>query len=109
MPRGLRQTALSISFLSPIVRRPDAFLATKIASLIFLPERRFLDFTSFQSRTRHLGDIVAHRSSPPGDTNRQTGASLLCLRLWVASASRSTISSAAVAGKRLAELRLELP
>jgi hypothetical protein len=52
MPRGLRQTALSISFLSPIVRRPDAFLATKIASLIFLPERRFLDVTSFQSRTR---------------------------------------------------------
>lgn len=52
MPRGLRQTALSISFLSPIVRRPDAFLATKIASLIFLPERRFLDVTSFQSRIR---------------------------------------------------------
>jgi hypothetical protein len=54
MPRGLRQTALSISFLSPIVRRPDAFLATKIASLIFLPERRFLDVTSFQSRTRPI-------------------------------------------------------
>jgi len=51
MPRGLRQIALSISFLSPIVSRPEAFLATKIASLIFLPERRFLDFTSFQSRT----------------------------------------------------------
>jgi hypothetical protein len=52
MPRGLRHIALSISFLSPIVRAPDAFLATKIASLIFLPERWFLDFTSFQSRTR---------------------------------------------------------
>jgi hypothetical protein len=52
MPRGLRHTALSISFLSPIISVPDAFLATKIASLIFLPERRFLDFTSFQSLTR---------------------------------------------------------
>jgi hypothetical protein len=51
MPRGLRQIALSISFLSPIVRGPDAFLATKIASLIFLPDRRFFEFTSFQSRT----------------------------------------------------------
>src|SRR5260370_31355245 len=47
MPRGLRQIALSISFLSPIVRRPDAFAATKIASLIFRPERRFLVLTSF--------------------------------------------------------------
>lgn len=51
MPRGLRQIALSISFLSPIVRGPDVFLATKIASLIFRPERRFFDFTSFQRRT----------------------------------------------------------
>jgi|SRR6266404_408906 len=38
MPRGLRQVALSISFLSPIVRRPAAFAVTKIASLIFRPE-----------------------------------------------------------------------
>src|SRR3984957_9082983 len=52
MPRGLRQVALSISCLSPIVRRPDAFAVTKIASLIFRPERRFLALTSFQSLTR---------------------------------------------------------
>jgi len=52
MPRGLRHVALSISFLSPIVRRPDAFAVTKIASLIFRPERRFLALTSFQSLTR---------------------------------------------------------
>ena len=52
MPRGLRQAALSISFLSPMVRRPDAFAVTKIASLFFRPERRFLAFTSFQSRKR---------------------------------------------------------
>src|SRR5258708_5723942 len=44
MPRGLRQIALSISFLSPIIRRPAAFAVTKIASLIFRPERRFLGF-----------------------------------------------------------------
>src|SRR6202140_5519496 len=52
MPRGLRQIALSISFLSPIFRRPAAFAATKIASLIFRPERRFLALTSFQSLRR---------------------------------------------------------
>src|SRR6202163_3878188 len=52
MPRGLRQIALSISFLSPIVRRPDAFAAMKIASLIIRPERRFLVLTSFQSLRR---------------------------------------------------------
>jgi len=52
MPRGFRQVALSISFLSPIVRRPAAFAVTKIASLIFRPERRFLALTSFQSLTR---------------------------------------------------------
>src|ERR1700694_1401051 len=52
MPRGLRYVALSISFLSPIVRRPDAFDVTKIASLMFRPERRFLALTSFQSLTR---------------------------------------------------------
>ena len=52
MPRGLRHAALSISFLSPIVSRPPALPATKMASFIFLPDRRFLDFTSFHSRTR---------------------------------------------------------
>src|ERR1700692_2707384 len=52
MPCGLRQIALSISFLSPIFRRPAAFAATKIASLIFRPERRFLALTSFQSLRR---------------------------------------------------------
>src|ERR1700680_3710354 len=49
MPRGLRQVTLSISCLSPIVRRPDAFAVTKIASHIFRPERRFLAVTSIQS------------------------------------------------------------
>src|ERR1700694_5430104 len=52
MPRGLRQVALSISFLSPIFRRPAAFAVTKIASLIIRPERRFLALTSFQSLRR---------------------------------------------------------
>jgi Copper binding proteins, plastocyanin/azurin family len=52
MPRGLRQVALSISFLSPMSRRPDAFLATNIASLIFRPDLRFLALTSFQSLNR---------------------------------------------------------
>src|SRR5258705_5140364 len=52
MPRGLRQVALSISFLSPIVRRPAAFAVTKITSLICRPERRFLALTSFQSLRR---------------------------------------------------------
>jgi hypothetical protein len=49
MPRGLRHVALSISFLSPMARRPDALFATNIASLIFLPDLRFLALTSFQS------------------------------------------------------------
>ena len=39
MPRGLRQAALSISFLSPIVRRPN--LDATIASLIFYPKDDF--------------------------------------------------------------------
>ena len=38
--------------LSPIVKRPAAFDVTKVASLIFRPERRFLALTSFQSLTR---------------------------------------------------------
>src|SRR6202051_2484335 len=52
MPRGLRHVALSISFLSPMARRPDALFATNVASLIFLPDLRFLALTSFQSRNR---------------------------------------------------------
>jgi hypothetical protein len=52
MPRGLRHVALSISFLSPMARRPDALFATNIASLIFLPDLRFLASTSFQSLNR---------------------------------------------------------
>jgi|SRR6185503_7443703 hypothetical protein len=52
MPRGLRHVALSISFLSPMARRPDAFFATNIASLIFRPDLRFLALTSFQSLNR---------------------------------------------------------
>jgi hypothetical protein len=87
MPRGLRHTALSISFLSPIVRRPDAFLAIKIASLIFLPERRFLDVTSFQRRTcptlsfgssslislrRQALAFSCARFRPPGNIHRRS-------------------------------------
>jgi hypothetical protein len=44
--------ARSISFLSPIFNVPVAFLTTKIASLIFRPERRFFAVTFFQRRTR---------------------------------------------------------
>jgi hypothetical protein len=50
-PRGFRQIALSISFLSPIVRVPVVFRTTKMASLIFLPDWRFLALTFFHSRT----------------------------------------------------------
>jgi hypothetical protein len=35
-----------------MVRRPDALFATNIASLIFLPDLRFLALTSFQSLNR---------------------------------------------------------
>src|SRR5580692_1307930 len=52
MPRGLRHVALSISFLSPIARLPDAFFAKNMASLIFRPDLRFLVLTSFQSLNR---------------------------------------------------------
>jgi hypothetical protein len=41
-PRGFRQTARSISFLSPIARWPVAFLAIKIASFICDPKADFL-------------------------------------------------------------------
>src|ERR1700736_6795898 len=69
MPLGLRHVALSISFLSPIVRRPDALAATKIASLIIRPERRFLAFTSFQSLTR---PILSFGSSSLSSLRRQS-------------------------------------
>ena len=87
MPRGLRQIALSISFLSPIFKRPEALLAIKIASLIFLPERRFLDFTSFQSRTgpslsfgssslislrRHSFSVSRASFRPPGNIHSRS-------------------------------------
>src|SRR6478609_8906573 len=52
MPRGLLQVALSISFLSPMARRPEALLAMKIASFIFRPDLGFLALTSFQSFKR---------------------------------------------------------
>src|ERR1700752_2016966 len=68
MPRGLRQATLSISFLSPILRRPETFLATKIASLILRPDLRFLVFTSFQSLT---GPILSFGSSSPISRCRQ--------------------------------------
>jgi hypothetical protein len=87
IPRGLRQVALSISFLSPIFRRPEALLAIKIASLIFLPERRFVDFTSFQSRMgpslsfgssslislrRHSFSVSRGRFRPPGNIHSRS-------------------------------------
>ncbi len=85
MPRGLRHVALSISFLSPIARRPDALFATNIASLIFLPDLRFLAWTSFQSLNRpslSLGSssrisllkqsfsVSRPRLRPPGNIHR---------------------------------------
>jgi hypothetical protein len=48
-PRGLRHVALSISFLSPMARRPDASFAMNIASLILRPDLGFLALTSFRS------------------------------------------------------------
>jgi hypothetical protein len=82
MPRGFRHAALSISCLSPIVSRPPAFVAMKIASLIFRPERRFLPITSFHSlifptlslgssslisRRRHFWSLSRARLRPPGN------------------------------------------
>jgi hypothetical protein len=87
IPRGLRQVALSISFLSPIFSRPEALLAIKIASLIFLPERRFLDLTSFQRRIgpslsfgssslislrRHSFSVSRGRFRPPGNIHSRS-------------------------------------
>jgi hypothetical protein len=50
--RGLCHVALSISCLSPMVRRPEALLAMNMASLIFRPDLGFLTLTSFQSFNR---------------------------------------------------------
>jgi hypothetical protein len=41
MPRSFRHMARSISRLSPIAGRPEAFLAIKIASLMLRPEQGF--------------------------------------------------------------------
>ena len=82
MPRGLRQIALSISFLSPIFSWPTDFFAKKIASLIFRPDWRFFPLTSFQrfsgptfsfgsssliSRRRHVRSFSPERLRPPGN------------------------------------------
>src|SRR5262245_48070815 len=87
MPKGLRQVALSISRLSPIVRWPDALLATKMASLIFLPERGFFAFTSFHSliwpslsfgssslisRRRQSFALSRARFRPPGNIHNRS-------------------------------------
>jgi hypothetical protein len=85
MPHGLRHIALSISSLSPMSRRPDALFAMKMASLIFLPDVRFLALSSFHSnlktaasnereaigplRQRMLDDMNMRRSVP--DTQRE--------------------------------------
>jgi hypothetical protein len=87
MPRGLRHVALSISFLSPMARRPDALFATNIASLIFLPDLRFLALTSFQSlngpsfssgsssrisRLKQSISVSRPRLRPPGNIHRRS-------------------------------------
>src|SRR3984885_8341202 len=87
MPRGLRHVALSISFLSPIARRPDAFFATNIASLIFRPDLRFLALTSFQSvnrpslslgsssrisRSKQSFSVSLARRRPPGNIHSRS-------------------------------------
>jgi hypothetical protein len=48
--------------LSPMARRPDALFAMNIASLIFLPDLRFLALTSFQSLNR--ASLSSGSSSP---------------------------------------------
>jgi hypothetical protein len=87
MPRGFRHVARSISFLSPIARRPDAFFATKIASLILRPDLRFFSLTSFQSfnrpslslgssswiSLRRQSSVVSRpRLRPPGNIHRRS-------------------------------------
>jgi hypothetical protein len=81
----LCHVALSISFISPMARRPDTLFATNIASLIFLPDLRFLALTSFQSLNRpslSLGSssrisllkqsfsVSRPRLRPPGNIHR---------------------------------------
>ena len=87
MPRGLLHRALSISFLSPMVRRPDAFFATNIASLILRPDLRFLTLTSLQSlkrpnlslgsssrisRRRQSFSVSRPRRRPPGNIHSRS-------------------------------------
>lgn len=87
MPRGLLHLALSISFLSPMVRRPDAFFATNMASLILRPDLRFLVLTSFQSlnrpnlssgsssrisRRRQAFSVSRPRRRPPGNIHSRS-------------------------------------
>jgi hypothetical protein len=58
--------ALSISFLSPIFRVPVAVLTMKIASLIFLPERRFFSshfFPKPNSAQSELGEFFLDLST----------------------------------------------
>ncbi len=87
MPRGFRHIALSISFLSPMVRRPEAFFATNMASLILRPDLRFLALTSFQSfnrpslslgsssrisRRRQSFSVSRPRRRPPGNIHSRS-------------------------------------
>jgi hypothetical protein len=81
-PCGLRQAARSSSRSSPILSRPVALSAIKIASLILRPDRRLVDVTSFQSvrrpsfsfgsssfisRRRHCFSVSLLRLRPPGN------------------------------------------
>src|SRR3984957_12988525 len=87
MPRGLRHVARTISLLLPMARRPDAFFATKIASLILRPDLRFFCLTSFQSfnrpslslgssswiSLRRQSSVVSRpRLRPPGNIHRRS-------------------------------------
>ena len=87
MPRGLRHVALSISFLSPIARLPDAFFAKNMASLIFRPDLRFFALTSFQSvnrpslslgsssrisRSKQSFSVSLARRRPPGNIHSRS-------------------------------------
>ena len=51
-PRGLCHVALSISCLSPMVRRPVALFAMNMASLILRPDLGFFALTALQSFKR---------------------------------------------------------
>jgi hypothetical protein len=87
MPRGLRHVALSISFLSPIARLPDAFFTKNIAALIFRPDARFFALTSFQSvnrpsfslgsssrisRSKQSFSVSLARRRPPGNIHSRS-------------------------------------